>query len=457
LIKQLKLTDSIIENNQPFIVYSFPSVSHSTETINLPNQSKPTAKMPRPSRPRSLTTGVRVSGPFGELVANPNGHKRRMRSRICGVIVGDVGENKYKVRFENDKEIDCVSSSLRIESHDLGVPLSEAQTLLAQAEEHDNALFADDEEEEDDDEGLGYLLAAVEQEVLAEDGNIETDPLEDLFGHQDKCLHNLNGSRAPSPANVLWTSNKTASDSVSNALANAVAAAAKAVTASNNTNSLAASSTVQATTITPTSVENPGFNTAGDADISGTGDGSGDQHAIKLRFCKQKIKNLKGTSVEIKSKNQVVKWTVAEDVDPPVVSGAAERPNLGMHAFDFEDCPSDELFVCMFLELLWTEINSQLSLFNAGILDHNNALPSCRQKIKIFTKSYLIIGYALFIAVDGFNEKGLHLFTSDQDDDSSYPPPGFDKHMKYHRFKVWKQFVVQVNEDGARKRDDDPW
>jgi hypothetical protein len=79
-------------------------------------------------------------------VVNPNGHKRRVRSWICGVVVGAVGENKYKVRFENDKEIDCVSSSLRIESHDLGVPLSEAQTLLAQAEEHDHALLDHDEE-----------------------------------------------------------------------------------------------------------------------------------------------------------------------------------------------------------------------------------------------------------------------------------------------------------------------
>lgn len=236
-----------------------------------------------------------------------------------------------------------------------------------------------------------------------------------------------------------------------------MAAAANSVAASNNTNSLAASPTVEATTITPPSVENPGLNTAGDADITGTGDGSGDQHAIKLRFWKEKIKNLEGTSVEIKSKNQVVKWTVAKDVDPPVASGAAERPNLGMHAFDFEDCPSDELFGSMFLELLWTDIDSQLSRFNAGILDHNNALPSCRQKIKLFTKSELILGYALFIAAAGFNEKGLHLFTSDQDDDSFYPPPGFDKHMKYHRFKVWKQFIVQVNEDSARKRDDDPW
>jgi hypothetical protein len=130
-------------------------------------------------------------------VANPNGHKLRVRSWIHGVVVGAVGENKYKVRFENDEEIYCVSSSLRIESHDLGVPLSEAQTLVAHVEEHDHAFLADDEEEED--EGLGDLLAAVEQEGLVEDGNIATDPFEDLFGHQDEFLQNLNESGAPSP------------------------------------------------------------------------------------------------------------------------------------------------------------------------------------------------------------------------------------------------------------------
>jgi hypothetical protein len=148
---------------------------------------------------------------------------------------------------------------------------------------------------------------------------------------------------------------------------------------------------------------------------------------------------------------------VAEDVDPQVASGPAERPNLGMHAFNFEDCPSDELFGRMSMELLWTDINGQQLLFNAGILDHNSDLPSCCQEIKIFTKGELILGYALFIAAAGFIEKGLHLFTSDQDYDSFYPPPGFDKHMKYHRFKAWKQLIVQVSEDSARKRDDDPW
>jgi hypothetical protein len=172
----------------------------------------------------------------------------------------------------------------------------------------------------------------------------------------------------------LWTSNNTTSDSVSNA----AGAAANAVAASNNTNYQAASPTVLATIIPPPSadtVENPGLNTAGDADITRTVHGSGDQLTIKFRYWKQKINNLKGNSVEIKSKNQVVKWIVTKDADPPVASGASERPNLGMHAFNFEDCPSDELCGRMFMELLWTDIDSQLLLFNAEILDHNNALP----------------------------------------------------------------------------------
>jgi hypothetical protein len=30
-------------------------------------------------------------------------------------------------------------------------------------------------------------------------------------------------------------------------------------------------------------------------------------------------------------------------------------------------------------------------------------------------------------------------------------------YMKFHPFKLWKQFIVKVNEESARKRDGDPW
>jgi hypothetical protein len=57
---------------------------------------------------------------------------------------------------------------------------------------------------------------------------------------------------------------------------------------------------------------------------------------------------MQGTSVEIKSKNQVVKWTVIEDVDPPISHGPPERQNLGIKDFDYNNIPRDEVFARMF-------------------------------------------------------------------------------------------------------------
>jgi hypothetical protein len=75
------------------------------------------------SRPRSLSTGFSVSGLYEELVANPRGLKRRLRQRMFGVVVCAAGEHNYKVRFENDLEKVFFLTSLRVESHNLGVPL----------------------------------------------------------------------------------------------------------------------------------------------------------------------------------------------------------------------------------------------------------------------------------------------------------------------------------------------
>jgi hypothetical protein len=88
-------------------------------------------------RSRVLSSGARVSGPYGELVANPRGLKRRVRQRIFGVVVCAAGEHKYKVRFENDLEKVCFSTSLRVESHDLSVPLIESLPLLSAAQQEE--------------------------------------------------------------------------------------------------------------------------------------------------------------------------------------------------------------------------------------------------------------------------------------------------------------------------------
>jgi hypothetical protein len=98
-------------------------------------------------------------------------------------------------------------------------------------------------------------------------------------------------------------------------------------------------------------------------------------------------------------------------------------------------------------------VNNHITTFPSRSNEHHYS----RQRINIFSKSELIVGYALFVAAAGFYEKGIHLFDTQADVDSFFPPPSFRKYMKFHRFKVWKQFIVKVNEDKARERDGDLW
>jgi hypothetical protein len=106
---------------------------------------------------------------------------------------------------------------------------------------------------------------------------------------------------------------------------------------------------------------------------------------------------------------------------------------------------------------MWIGIDKQLIKFNAANDDHTESLPVSRQKIKIFSKSEIIVGYGLFVVAAGFSEKGIHLFNTEDNVESFFPPPYFSTYIKFHRFKLWKQFIVKVNEDSARKRDGDPW
>jgi hypothetical protein len=112
---------------------------------------------------------------------------------------------------------------------------------------------------------------------------------------------------------------------------------------------------------------------------------------------------MQGTSVEIKSKNQVVKWTVIENVNPPISHGPPERQNLGIQDFDYNNIPLDEVCARMFFHLMWIGICEQLIKFNDAIDKHNESLLVSRQKIKIFSKSEIIVGYVIFVAAAGLS------------------------------------------------------
>jgi hypothetical protein len=355
-----------------------------------------------------------------------------------------------------------LSTPLKVESHVLGVPLIESLPLLPtsqQEEAQGGAEDADDEEEEKEND-FQDMLAGIEDGALPSDCSIEADEYEDLFGHQHQFLDNISG-RTISSSNKIWFDTLEAeAATAADKWTAAASAAAAAIETSATGATTAAATAVDTAPDTAASdagpvenpVENPGLNTGGNADAT-----DGASHVQKLRHWKQKIKEMQGTFVEMKSKNKMVKWTIIADVDPPMMHGPAERSNLGIQDFDFENMPRDEVFARMFFHLMWIGIDEQLVKLNAPIDNFNEDIPVSRQRIKIFSKSELIVGHALFVAAVGFSEKGIHLFDTQADVDSFSPPPSFRNYMKLHRFKVWKQFILKVNEDKARERDGDPW
>jgi hypothetical protein len=52
-----------------------------------------------------------------------------------------------------------------------------------------------------------------------------------------------------------------------------------------------------------------------------------------------------------------------------MMHGPAERSNLGIQDFDFENMPRDDFFACMFFHLMWIGIDEQLIKLNAAIDD----------------------------------------------------------------------------------------
>ena len=77
-------------------------------------------------RANLIQVGSRVEGPHGDLVANPNGNKRRVRRRVIGTVLRPSGQHKWFVLFDFDrKEREVTSKSLKLVNSLVGVPLTE--------------------------------------------------------------------------------------------------------------------------------------------------------------------------------------------------------------------------------------------------------------------------------------------------------------------------------------------
>jgi hypothetical protein len=157
-----------------------------------------------------------------------------VRQRIFGIVVCAAGKHKYNVRFENDTEHVCFSTSLRAENHAIGIPLEEIMPSLPMAQQEEAQGGVEDAEEEEENDFLD-ILSGVDDDALPADCNIENDQYDNLFGHQEEFLQNLRG-RSCSPTNNLWLSTPAAnSAAAATVVATTVIAAAITTTTTTTT------------------------------------------------------------------------------------------------------------------------------------------------------------------------------------------------------------------------------
>jgi hypothetical protein len=189
-----------------------------------------------------------------------------VHQRIFGIGVCAACEHKYSIRFENNTEHVCFSTSLRVESHDIGIPLEEVMPCLPMAEQEKAQGGVEDAEEEEND--FLDILAGVDDDALPSDCNIENDQYDDLLGHQEEFLQNLRGGSrtSHSPTNNLWLNTPAANDATAAtvvATTFATAIAASATTRTTTAEEDVAVSADDAEDDYSTTVENPGLNTGG--------------------------------------------------------------------------------------------------------------------------------------------------------------------------------------------------
>lgn len=78
-----------------------------------------------------IHVGCRVQGPYGQLLPNPKGSKRRVRSRSYGTVMRALHQQKWEIMYDFDGARKPASSKqLTIVPDDAGVPAHELSGVL---------------------------------------------------------------------------------------------------------------------------------------------------------------------------------------------------------------------------------------------------------------------------------------------------------------------------------------
>jgi hypothetical protein len=107
--------------------------AHTNITIRRPNPDRYMLKKRRGIQ-KMIIVGSRVLAKVGNLIPNPHRFNfRQIRERVFNNVANSVGDNRYKIKFDDSTTKEVHSNSLQIEDSSSGIPLSEVIATVVEA------------------------------------------------------------------------------------------------------------------------------------------------------------------------------------------------------------------------------------------------------------------------------------------------------------------------------------
>lgn len=407
-------------------------MSEATQSVSTGNAARP-----REKRVKRLEVGCRVSGSFGEYIANPNPNiKRRVRKRIFGRIVKAVDKSQYEVCWDDGKTFAVFANSLSKESAFASLPPSFIPERQQENPELPpmGQLALDIEEEEiidsQQDFEVGEHLPGVAtvggEGIELSDSEDDVEMGEEEGEGEEELLEG--GAELPSVSNLPAEQEGA-------------------------TSSKKASKKRRA-----------------EVDPHGRMPGQLNAETPPKDYTQRKsdavaeIRALLGQEVIIKHKNGTMKWEVIDSWEGSPAPRTTTRAQAGLKSFKAHEYEKDVVIAELFLHLTFADWRVIFGKLNDAVAVHNNN-SSNKRKVRLFTDIEFLTGLGLLIGAAEFGSRGVNLWregdqshAGDEEHwDSMVPHPQFDNNMKFYRFKDLRHFLPLVFHSAELKELGDPW
>ena len=367
-----------------------------------------------------MLPGTVVSGRFGPLTfSNPNA-RRRSHSRIIGRIVVAVGSHEYRVQFVDGTERVCKSCRLRVvRTQDIPPTLRDTYEDNGDVEENSTVSSSGTNPNVNDDNNGD--IQEPNPTVQSDTAEVNEDSRETVHVDEGETQPNLGANGTNVNVNNVQT----------------------------NVPDVAA---VPALAQLPARIPAPGR-----APVPPPVKLS---HEDRIKLRRSELLQLTGDTVEMKSNNQSIIWTVVEEH----IHDETERVKVGLTRDVLTAVTIDPKMTAyeIFIRLMYdADLISVVVALNQAVQIYNDQEDS-RRPIRMFTVPEFLKCNAMLIAAVCFSASGRALwktFSDMVDDDWITVEPAADFGqwgIKFYRFKEFRHFFPEVFQDVSRSSTD-PW